>query len=227
MCGRNSLFHSPAELSEHFKATWSIDSFEPRYNIAPTQQQPVITNETPDEIVELRWGFLPHWEDDLNNGFINARAETAPDKPAFRDAWEHRTCLVLSSGFYEWASPNGGRKQPYRIHRSDDKPFAMAGLWSEWTDNEGELVQTFTILTTEPNHLVEPIHNRMPVILRPGRTGGWLEMGPHERKVFCEPYPDDDLTAYPISTRVNNPANNGPEIIEPAETEQSGLGEFS
>lgn len=226
MCGRNSLFHDLETLEERFNARSIIDRYRPRYNIAPSQSQPVIANTAPEDIVEQRWGLLPHWLDDPGNGFINARSETAHEKPAFRDAWSKRPCLVLSSGFYEWQRPNGGPKQPYRIHRRDGAPFAMAGLWEEWTDEEGTPLRTFTILTTDANDLIEPIHDRMPVVLRAGRERGWLEGDSESRHRFCAPYPDDDLVAYPIDTAVNNPQNDHAGIIEPAQREQAGLGDF-
>lgn len=225
MCGRNAVFHPAPLLEETFSATMAIDDYRPRYNIAPQQNHPVISNETTDEINEATWGLAPHWMDDPNKGFINARAETAHEKPAFRDAWANRPCLVLSSGFYEWKQSNGGSKQPYRIHRSDGRPFAMAGLW-EPPATEARTSPTMTILTTDPNDTVAPIHDRMPVVLRHDDVSDWLTGDAEDRQALCRPYPEDDLTAYPISTRVNNPSNDDPQVIEPTETEQSGLDEF-
>lgn len=199
-----------------------VDRYQSRHNIAPQQRQPVISNDAPDRIVEYRWGLVPAWMDE-GNGFINARSETAAEKPAFRNAWSTRPCLVLSSGFYEWRQTNGGSKQPFRIYRSGERPLAMAGLWSPGAVDGPP---TFTILTTEPNPLVESIHDRMPVILRSGKEHAWLEAGPDERHKFCAPYPDDDLEAYPIATSVNDPTNDDEQIIEPLQSEQSDLGKF-
>ena len=174
---------------------------------------------------------------------LDARAETAAEKPAFADAWESRPCLVLSSGFYEWKETSRGPKQPYRVYREDsegrspsgsrpragdDVAFAMAGIHQRWEPDEsdGNSLDTVTILTTEPNAVIEPLHHRMAVVLPADEEETWLTAGPDERAELCRPYPDDDLDAYPISTAVNDPSNDSPGIIEPDETEQSGLGEF-
>lgn len=237
MCGRTSLFAPPEELETRFDATVP-QAYEPRYNIAPTEPLEVITNEDTAAIDRFRWGLIPEWADDDAEGFINARAESAHEKPAFRDAWDSRPCLVLSSGFYDWAEVARGPKRPYRFYRQDTVEqsstssrsqargdgvaFTMAGLW-ERRDGIGE---TVTILTTEPNDVVEPIHDRMPVVLPPDEESTWLTAGPDERQELCRPYPGDDLDAYPISAAVNDPGNEAATIVEPDDTEQSGLGEF-
>lgn len=226
MCGRTSLFASPDELESRFDVTVP-EAYTPRYNIAPTDPLEVITGNEQRSIQRFRWGLLPHWADDPAEGFINARSETVDEKPAFRDAWESRPCLVLSSGFYDWKPKptDRGSKQPYRFYRDGDAVFAMAGLWEHWTGTEAD-INTVTILTTEPNDTVEPIHHRMPVILPEDEEMTWLTAGPDERKELCRPYPDDDLNADPISTAVNDPSNDSPAIIEPDESEQTGLDEF-
>jgi len=227
MCGRNSLFVEQGDLEDRFDAEVATDGgYTPRYNIAPGDDLHIITNESPDEIDSYHWGLIPFWADEPEEGIINARAETADEKRVFERAWESRPCLVLSSGFYEWQSRNGGAKQPYRIHREDDPAFAMAGLWEVW-EGEAETISCVTILTTEPNELMEPIHDRMPVVLPREAESEWLAAGPDARTDLCRPYPRDDLAAHEISTRVNNPENDGPEVIEPLAHEQSGLGEFS
>ena len=223
MCGRYSLFAPPDELEARFDATFTFD-FEPRYNAAPSQELPVITGDAPDVIQRLRWGLVPRWADDDTDGHINARAETVAEKPAFADAYERRRCLVLADGFYEWTETEHG-KQPYRVARVDDEPFAMAGLWERWTPDTlqtglGEFgtdgpsgavdpVETFTVITTEPNEVVEPLHHRMAVILDRDEETRWLD----GEAVPLDPWPGDSLRAYPVSTAVNNPANDGPELI--------------
>lgn len=227
MCGRLSLFAPPSVLEARFDATF-LGSYTPRYNVAPTDSLAAIRDSAPETIDALTWGLVPHWADDpsIGNRLINARAETLAEKPSFQDAYENRRCLVLSDGFYEWRE-DGGVKQPYRICRPDDEPFAMAGLWERWEGN-GEVRETATIVTTEPNDVVAPLHDRMAAILPPGEERRWLNGDAGERKSLLAPY-EGDLRAYPISTRVNDPGNDGPSIIEEVEPEggtQSGLGDF-
>lgn len=227
MCGRNSLFIEQGDLEARFDAEVVTDGgYTPRYNIAPGDGVYIITNEAPNEIDRYHWGLIPFWADKPEEGIINARSETANEKRVFERAWKSRPCLVLSSGFYEWKSPNGGPKQPYRIYRENDVAFAMAGLWDVW-EGEDETISCVTILTTEPNDLMKPIHDRMPVVLPGNAESEWLSTGPDARKELCRPYPEDDLVANEISTRVNNPENDDPRVIEPLNHEQSGLGEFS
>lgn len=226
MCGRNSLFPPAVELETRFDATLATGTeYAPRFNIAPGSHLEVISNDHPDEIDQFHWGLLPHWADEVDDGFINARSETADEKPAFERAWAERPCLVLTSGFYEWQSGNGAPKQPFRIHREDEPAFAMAGLWQE-TTVDGEPVRSVTILTTDPNELVEPIHDRMPVVLRTEDEATWLTGDVDQRRELCRPYPGNDLDAYPISTWVNNPANDDATVIEPAERTQSDITDF-
>lgn len=226
MCGRNSLFLAREDLEDRFDAKIVADGgYTPRYNIAPGADLEVVTNEATDEIDQYHWGLIPFWADEPEEGIINARSETVDEKRVFENAWESRPCLVLSTGFYEWESRNGGPKQPYRIYREDDPAFAMAGLWERW-DGDDETVSCVTILTTEPNEVIEPIHDRMPVVLPTDAEAEWLAAEPSRRKELCQPYPDVDLTAYEISTYVNDPGHDEPTVIEPLEHEQSGLGEF-
>lgn len=226
MCGRNSLFPPALELESRFDASLAADvSYRPRYNIAPGSHLEVITNESPETIEQFHWGLLPHWADEVDDGLINARSETADEKRPFRAAWEERPCLVLSSGFYEWQRPNGGPKQPYRVYHPDLPAFAMAGLWQETTIEDAP-IHSVTILTTAPNDLVAPIHDRMPVVLPRETEDAWLRSGPDVRKDLCRPYPADDLDAYPIDTAVNNPLNDDPSVIEPATRTQSDMTEF-
>lgn len=227
MCGRNALFADRADLEAAFDARVVTDGgYRKRYNVAPGDPLEVITNEATDEIDQYHWGLIPFWADEPAEGIINARSETADEKRVFEHAWESRPCLVLSSGFYEWQQPNGGPKQPYRIYREDAPAFAMGGLWETW-EGADTTVDCVTILTTDPNDVVAPIHDRMPVVIPRGEEDAWLEGTPDERKALCRPYPGDDLDAYPISTRVNDPGNDDPSIIDPLGHDQSGLGDFA
>lgn len=229
MCGRTSLYLPQSVVESRFDAE-AVEPLEPRYNIAPSQDLPVITNEKPRAIDQFEWGFLPEWAEDPEESFrpINARSETVAEKPMFEKAFETKRCLVLADGFYEWQETGEGSKQPYRIQRADEQPFAMAGLWSEWSEN-GSGVQTVTILTTDSNHLLDPIHDRMPVILPEAVERDWLDVEA-ETDELLRPYPEDDLDAYPISRAVNDPGNDTPEILDPTEvdsTTQQGLDEFT
>ena len=233
MCGRYTLFADQETLEDRFGADFE-EPFEPRYNMAPGQQLPVITNDEPDTIQRLEWGLVPSWADDDTGGMINARAETLETKPSFRDAYEQRRCLVLADGFYEWVDTGSG-KQPYRVAFEDDRPFAMAGLWEHWESNaettqtgleafgggvedgsedEGPL-ETFTIVTTEPNELIADLHHRMAVILEPGAEREWLQA--RNLRELLEPYAADEMRAYPVSTAVNSPATDEPSLLEPVE----------
>ncbi|WP_458210503.1 SOS response-associated peptidase [Haladaptatus sp. NG-SE-30] len=227
MCGRNALFADQHTLEERFDARIVTDGgYTPRYNIAPGDPLDVITNEATDAIDQFHWGLIPFWTDEPEEGIINARSETASEKRVFQEAWESRPCLVLSSGFYEWQAQNGGPKQPYRVYRENDPAFAMAGLWDVW-EGDTQTISCVTILTTEPNELMTPIHDRMPVVLQKDDEQRWLSAGPAERTELCQPYPAADLAADEISTRVNNPSHDDPAVIEPLDHEQSGLGEFT
>jgi putative SOS response-associated peptidase YedK len=210
MCGRFTLRQVPHEWVKQLK----LPIFGPRYNIAPTQQVLAIrARNGVRELVELRWGLVPAWADDpkIGNRLINARADTISTKPAFRKAFERRRCLILADGFYEWR-PNGKVKQPYFVHRPDDQPFAFAGLW-EWWKGNGLEIASCTIITTEANETMRPLHDRMPVILASQDYDRWLES---ETAVdaLLRPAPDELLELYPVSTQVNKPANESPELIE-------------
>ncbi|WP_330633592.1 SOS response-associated peptidase [Halocatena halophila] len=225
MCGRNSLFIDLEDLEQRFEAkVESEEAYETRYNIAPGGRMEIITNNSPDEIKRFHWGLIPFWADEPEEGIINARSETVDEKRVFEQSWESHPCLVLSTGFYEWQS-KGGSKQPYRIFREDDPAFAMAGIWDQW-EGDSASISCMSILTTEPNDLMKPIHDRMPVVLPKDAEDVWLSTGSEHRKEMCRPYPDEDLAADPITTRVNNPQNDDPQVIESIDSEQSGLDEF-
>lgn len=225
MCGRLTLFTPQAALEERFDATAS-EPIEPRYNVAPRDDLAAIRNDAPDAIDALEWGLLPAWADDPDDAPrpINARAETVAEKPTFREAFRERRCLVLADGFYEWAGARGS-KQPHRVALPGDEPFAMAGLWERWSSN-GTTLETATVITTEPNAEVRPLHDRMAVVLEPGEEDAWL--AGDDPGALLDPYPDGELRAYPVSTAVNDPSNDRPSLSEEADVgSQSGLGDFS
>lgn len=218
MCGRFSIFADPALLAERFAASLPAESLRPRYNAAPTQRLPVILNEGEERSIQLlRWGLVPFWAKDpaIGNQMINARAETLPEKPSFRTPLQKRRCLVLADGFYEWQKTEHG-KVPMRISLKSGEPFAFAGLWETWQQPEGDLLRTFTIITTTPNALVEPIHNRMPAMLLPEDEALWLDnsAGLVGWLSALHPYPAELMAAYPVSPRVNAPANDDPALVE-------------
>jgi putative SOS response-associated peptidase YedK len=221
MCGRFSQAQI-AELDREVFKLLSIPALPPRYNVAPTQEAAVI-RETPAqgrELVPLRWGLIPSWAKDpaMGNRMINARAESVADKPAFKDAFRERRCLVPSEGFYEWRKAARG-KQPYYVRVLAGRVFAFAGLWERWWDRAGgDEHETFTIITTEPNELLRPIHDRMPVILEPRDYDRWLDPehpDPEELRGLLKPYPSEQMSYYPVSAYVNKPEHEGPECIAP------------
>lgn len=224
MCGRYSITAPSEAVQRHFQVL-ERPNLPPRYNLAPTQDAPVVRlgEDGARHLVSLRWGLVPFWADDpsVASRMINARSESTAEKPAFRAAFRRRRCLVAADGFYEWKAPEkkGGRKQPYRIALKDGDLFAFAGLWERWEPKEdgGEALETFTILTTEANSKLAEIHPRMPVILPPERYDLWLDPDADTeslRKVLG-PFPEDDLNAYAISTRVNAVVNDDPDVVEP------------
>ncbi len=223
MCGRFTLFDSAASVAQGFGLT-EVPSLLPRYNIAPSQDVAAVRvpREGPArEIVLLRWGLVPSWAKDpsLGNRMINARAETAAEKPAFRSAIRRRRCLVPASGFYEWKRTSGG-KQPYFIRMRAGKAFALAGLWESWKDPGSSVVETCALLTTSPNDLLRPIHDRMPVIVPPRDYDLWLSpeiQDPRELLSLFLPYPFEEMDAFPVGTAVNNPKTDSPRLIEPLE----------
>lgn len=221
MCGRFTQTASPEVITQQFALT-DPPLLKPRYNIAPSQPVAAIRVD-PDtatrKLVLLRWGLIPSWAKDPKMGYqcINAKAETVMEKPSFRSAFRTRRCLVIADGFYEW-QPQGKWKQPMWIGFRDKRPFAFAGLWEHWAPPQGELLETCTIITTEPNDLMAPIHNRMPVILAPTAYDQWLDptfQQVEPLRALLRPYPSEDLTAYPVSTLVNNPRHDVPQCLEP------------
>jgi putative SOS response-associated peptidase YedK len=218
MCGRYTLSTPAGRLAEEFQLDSTVE-ITPSYNVAPTQQvAAVLEDEGGRRLEMLRWGLVPSWADDPEIGarMINARSETAPEKPSFRRAFRGRRCLIPADGFYEWKRENGG-KQPYYFHMQGGRPFAFAGLWESWDKGGGELL-TCTILTTRPNSVLQGIHDRMPVILPHDAYNAWLDPDADREELgeFMIPYPGDDLETYPVSRFVNSPRNNDERCIEPA-----------
>ena len=219
MCGRFISYHSSSEIAPAFNLA-NVPELEPRYNIAPTQEvATIISSKTSNkhEFKWLRWGLIPHWAKDksIGNKLINARAETVAQKPSFRSPFKHSRCLIITSGFYEWQKQDSG-KQPFLIQPTDSLPFAMAGLWSTW-NKDGETINTCTIITTEANEVMTPIHRRMPVILQSDRYDLWLDSTvkqPEFLQPLLQPYDSDRLKVYPVSTLVNNPRNDSPECMK-------------
>jgi putative SOS response-associated peptidase YedK len=228
MCGRFALISPGDSLQAAFAVEQThldLAQIGPRYNIAPTQ--PVLavrlaasgslaTNGRQRELTLLRWGLVPSWSQDSKMGarLINARSETVAEKPAFRAAFKRRRCLIPADGFYEWQKTDSG-KQPMYIHLRDERPFALAGLWEIWQGADGSELETCTILTTSPNELMEPIHNRMPVILDPADYDEWLHADPKPETGLhlLRPYPADEMAAYPVSAWVNSPAHDDPDCL--------------
>jgi putative SOS response-associated peptidase YedK len=221
MCGRYTLTTPVEELSKKFQFP-EIIPLKPRYNIAPSQSVAVVRR-LPDDrerkLAMLRWGLIPAWAKDPAKARqpINAKSETVAELPTFRTAFRKRRCLIPADGFYEWKQ-EGGRKQPVYICMKDGEPFAFAGLWERWVGEEDEFIESCTILTTEPNELLEPIHKRMPVILDPNDYELWLDPDMQEvtrLKPLLHPYLPDQMMWYPVNLRVNNPKHDDPLCIEP------------
>ena len=221
MCGRFSQTASPGVIAQQFEIT-DRPLFTPRYNIAPSQPIAAIridSDTTTRKLVMLRWGLIPSWAKDpkIGSQCINAKAETVAEKPSFRSAFKKRRCLVVATGFYEWQVQER-TKQPMWIGLRSKLPFAFAGLWEHWKPAEGVPLETCTIITTEPNDLMAPIHNRMPVILSPASYDQWLDptfQQTESLKALLRPYPSEELTAYPVNTLVNNPRHDAPQCLEP------------
>jgi putative SOS response-associated peptidase YedK len=229
MCGRYTLKTPVERLSEQFQFP-QIIPIKPRYNIAPSQQVAVVRR-VPDDnerkLALLRWGLIPAWTKDPSKARrpINAKAETVDKLPSFRVAFRQRRCLIPADGFYEWKQ-EGGRKQPVYICMKDRAPFAFAGLWEQWEAQDGQVIESCTLLTTEPNELLKPIHNRMPVILVPKDYDLWLDPDMREvsrLKPLLHPYPPEQMVYYPVNLRVNNPRHDDPLCTEPLPEKRNSL----
>lgn len=222
MCGRFSLSLDPDEIAAALPGYELPADLAPRYNIAPSQSVAVIANTGAQKVELFRWGLIPAWAKDpaIGDRMINARAETLTEKPAFRAAFRRRRCLILADGFYEWRAEPGSRaKTPYYIRLMAGGLFAFAGLWETWQPPTGEPLHSCTILTTTPNALIAPIHDRMPVILPEAVYPLWLAPGdqsPAALQPLLAPYPAEALVAHPVSRLVNAPRHDAPDCIVPA-----------
>ena len=221
MCGRFTLTLDPAQLRQAFPWLHVPEeaTFTPRYNISPTQPVAVVPNDGKHQLDFFSWGLIPSWAKDpeIGSRLINARAETLAEKPSFKNALKRRRCLIPADGFYEWkVSPDGKSKIPHYIRFSSGQTFAFAGLWDLWAAPDGSILKTCTIITTLPNSLISPIHNRMPVILPRESYLRWVEPGevnPIIIKELLAPFPQDQMEAYVVSRGVNDPKNDNPALV--------------
>ncbi len=221
MCGRFTLRAPASAVAEAF-GLLEVAPFTPRFNIAPTQLVAVVraVAGARRELAWLRWGLIPSWARDPSIGsrMINARCETVHDKPAYRTAFRRRRCLVVADGFYEWQQTRG-RKQPYFIHFLDDHPFGFAGLWEPWEGPGHSAIESCTLLTTTPNTLLAPIHNRMPVIVPAEHYDRWLDPSaenPDSLETLWQPYPVAEMEAFAVDSHVNSPTHDDPKCVERA-----------
>ena len=218
MCGRFAQRSDPKRLAKEFKVG-DVPPIEARYNIAPTQEiLGVLESAEGREMKFFKWGLIPSWAKDTSMGsrLINARSETVAEKPAFRQAFKERRCIIPADGFYEWQRTEG-RKQPFFFQMKDERPFGFAGLWERWQGITGQVIESCTILTTEANEVLLPVHDRMPVILRPDDYGLWLDEDVRKReflKDLLQPYPAEEMVSYPVSTAINSPRSQGKTLIE-------------
>lgn len=226
MCGRYTLTASIEELWDELELLDELPEMKPRYNIAPTQDVPVI-GQRPGapgpRLAMLRWGLIPPWAKDDKSGArtINARRETVADKPSFRDAYRARRCLVVADGWFEWQKLSD-RKQPYYLRRADRRPFTMAGLWASWRRPDGSRVRSCTVITQPGAGLVEAIHDRMPVLIPAAHRRRWMDPSlrtPRELECLMDATPLTDLEAYAVTTTVNAVRNELPACIEPVDLE--------
>ena len=220
MCGRFMLVSKVEDLQTRFGFQTGPMDLGPRYNVAPTQSVLAVVNDGHNHAEMMRWGLIPYWAKDpaVGNRMINARAETLAERPAFRRALERRRCLIPADGFYEWRR-DGTKRVPIYVSFKSREPFGMAGLWEVWKAPTGEWVHSCTIVTTTPNALLEPIHDRMPVILPREAEEHWLERtnrDPSTLVGLLAPYPSDEMEAYAVSSRVNSPKYDDPACLTPA-----------
>jgi putative SOS response-associated peptidase YedK len=219
MCGRFTLVSPYVAVTERFHAAAPPD-LRPRYNIAPGQEVLCVIRDGANRIEPLRWGLIPSWAKDpaIGNRMINARAETVAERPSFRRAFAKHRCLVVADGFYEWRKV-GKTKVPVYIFLKSKKPFGFAGLYENWKSPDGKEIRTCSIITTDSNDLVRPIHDRMPVILHEDEEDRWLDPGENSRErlqVLLQPYPSEEMDAYEVTTVVNNIRHDTPDCITPA-----------
>ncbi len=226
MCGRFVRKSTITVIEDEFDIYEVQWAFEPSYNIAPSQDVACVIGNGGNRLVKFRWGFVPFWADDPSIGYkmINARAETVAEKKSFARAFKKQRCLVVADGFYEWRKlADGKRKIPMYVHLSEERPFGFAGLYENWKSKDGAVLQTCTIITTQPNELMAPIHNRMPVIIAPEKRKIWLDrdiQDPGRLMPLLAPYNAAEMELHEVSKRVNSPSYNEPDCIRPASNEE-------
>jgi putative SOS response-associated peptidase YedK len=216
MCGRYSFSVVDELIEERFGVRVRTAIYKARYNCAPGQDLAVISNIDPGEISLYHWGLIPFWAKERSIGYkmINAKSETILEKPSYKNSFRSRRCLVPADSFFEWKKDP--EKTPYRIMMKDERLFSMAGIWDRWTTSDGEIIHSFSILTTSPNELMRSIHDRMPVILNAADEKRWLSpLSDPELLGMLKPYPTANMKAYKISKLVNSPKNNSAEILIP------------
>jgi putative SOS response-associated peptidase YedK len=218
MCGRYELHSNPVAIALAFGLAWPPE-IHPRYNIAPMQDVPIVRLNAAGEreLMQIRWGLVPRWAKDPSIGarMINARAETVAAKPAFQTAFRRHRCLLPADGFYEWRTRGDGARQPLRVGMKDGSVFGLAGLYERWLSPEGETLDTCTIITTEANALLRPLHDRMPVIVPREAYEQWLDPTEPDPDALLDAFPADAMTYWPVSMRVNSVKNDDPACIEP------------
>jgi putative SOS response-associated peptidase YedK len=221
MCGRFTQRTPKKTLAKEFQVE-EMPELEPRYNIAPTQDiLSIRQSEDGREAAMLKWGLVPSWAKDSSMGakLINARSETVSEKPSFREAFKKRRCIIPADGFYEWARSER-RKQPFFFRMQDEHLFGFAGLWEQWKGEGDQVINSCTILTTEANELLQPVHDRMPVILHPDDYELWLDADMRQLefvKELLRPFPGAEMISYPVSPSINSPLNQGAQLIERAD----------
>ncbi|MBY0147295.1 SOS response-associated peptidase [Neobacillus niacini] len=222
MCGRFTLTATVDQLIDRFDVEFFLEQEEylPSYNVAPSQSVlAVINNGSHKRMGFLRWGLIPPWAKDMSIGYkmINARAETLSEKPSFRNAYKNKRCLIVADSFYEWKRIDSKTKTPMRIKLKSDELFAMAGLWESWKSPEGKTIYSCSVITTQPNELVQDIHDRMPVILKPEDEKNWLDPSISDTsklQPLLKPLETSLMEAYEVSPLVNSPKNNSIQLIQ-------------
>ena len=219
MCGRYWLKSEKKVIINEFNVYEVRTEVKPDYNITPGRNVLCVTKNGNNKLVSMRWGLIPSWAKDEQIGYrtINARTETLTEKPSFLRPFQNQRCLIIADGFYEWRK-QVTRKTPLAIKQKNNKPFGFAGLYDQWQSPEGNLITSCTIITTEPNELISPIHDRMPAILNPEAYDIWLDKNtgdPQKLLSLLIPYNSKEMEAYEVSLLVNSPKNNSPDLIKP------------
>jgi len=232
MCGRFARRSTQEVLADWFGVELEeMPWFAPSYNVAPQSTQPVVrlnADTGKPEFALMRWGLIPYWAKDPKIGYstINARAEEVASKPLYREALKRRRCLIPADAFYEWQKQNAKTKRPFAFGMQSGAPYAFAGLWERWKPKEGDPLETFTILTTDPNELAEQVHDRMPVILERGDYSRWMEPGEPDRPPIdlLRPYPSEKMRSWPVHERVGNVRNDDADLLKECEPESASQG---